>query len=97
MTYDFVEKLNNRINQSYHQGTGKIPIFGLEQEKSSILPLPVEKIKSSYRIKHELVRVNTSSRVSYKSNQYSVPPEYIGKKVDTLPVFKEVKDFVFEF
>lgn len=79
--YDFVEKLNNRINQSYHQGTGKIPIFALEQEKSSLLPLPAEKIKSSYRIKHELVRVNTSSMVSYKSNQYSVPPEYIGKKV----------------
>lgn len=79
--YQFIEKLMNRINQSFHQGSGKIPVFALEKEKSSLLPLPAEKIRNSYRIKHQLVQVNTSSMISYKANQYSVPTKYIGKKV----------------
>jgi len=79
--YHFIEKLMNRINQSLHQGSGKIPVFALEKEKSSLLPLPAEKIRNLYRIKHKLVQVNTSSMVSYKANQYSVPTKYIGKKV----------------
>lgn len=79
--YQFIEKLMNRVNQSFHQGSGKIPVFALEKEKSSLLPLPAEKIRNSYRIKHQLVQVNTSSMISYKANQYSVPTKYIGKKV----------------
>ncbi len=79
--YEFIEKLANRLNQSFHQGTGKIPMFALEKEKSSLLPLPSEKIRNSYRIKHQLVQVNASSMVSYKTNLYSVPTVYIGKKV----------------
>ncbi|MDQ0178587.1 transposase [Bacillus chungangensis] len=79
--YEFIEKLANRLNQSFHQGTGKIPMFALEKEKSSLLPLPSEKIRNSYRIKHQLVQVNASSMVSYKANLYSVPTVYIGKKV----------------
>jgi len=79
--YQFIEKLMNRINQSFHQGSGKIPVFALEKEKSSLLPLPTEKIRNSYRIKHQLVQVNTSSMISYKANQYSVPTKYIGQKV----------------
>lgn len=35
--YQFIEKLMNRLNQSFHQGSGKIPVFALEQEKSSLL------------------------------------------------------------
>ena len=79
--YQFIEKLMNRVNQSFHQGSGKIPVFALEKEKSSLLPLPAEKIRNSYRIKHQLVQVNTSSMISYKANQYSVPTKYIGEKV----------------
>lgn len=79
--YQFIEKLMNRLNQSFHQGSGKIPVFALEQEKSSLLPLPAEKIRNFYRIKHKLVQVNTSSMLSYQANQYSVPTKYIGKKV----------------
>lgn len=56
-------------------------MFALEKEKSSLPPLPSEKIRNSYRIKHQLVQVNASSMVSYKANLYSVPTVYIGKKV----------------
>ncbi|WP_445326905.1 Mu transposase domain-containing protein [Solibacillus sp. FSL R7-0682] len=55
--------------------------FYISGLQSSLLPLPAEKIRNLYRIKHKLVQVNTSSMVSYKANQYSVPTKYIGQKV----------------
>ncbi|WP_242317170.1 IS21 family transposase [Bacillus cereus group sp. BfR-BA-01489] len=79
--HDFVQKLCTRINQTFHQGTGKIPMFALKQEKNLLQPLPQSTIRDSYKIKHKLVKVNTSGMISYKSNQYSVPPEYQGKTV----------------
>jgi hypothetical protein len=79
--HDFVQRLCIRINQTFHQGTGKIPMFALKQEKNLLQPLPQSTIRDSYKIKHKLVKVNTSGMISYKSNQYSVPPEYQDKTV----------------
>lgn len=79
--HQYVQDLCNRINQSFHQGTGKVPILALEKEKNLLLPLPAESIRDSYRIHHTLVKVNASNMISYKSNQYSVPAEYQGMKV----------------
>ncbi|MCM3126122.1 MULTISPECIES: IS21 family transposase [unclassified Mesobacillus] len=77
----FVQKLCERINHSYHQGTGKIPILALPQEKSLLLPLPRKELRDSYKISHKLVKVNPSNMITYQSNQYSVPAEYKGKTV----------------
>jgi transposase len=79
--HQFVQKLCNRINNSYHQGTGKIPILALKKERNLLSPLPHERIRDLYKINHKLVKVNTSNMITYKSNQYSVPPGYIGKTV----------------
>jgi transposase len=79
--YQFVQKLCNRINHSYHQGTGKIPILGLKKERNLLSPLPNERIRDSYKIDHIHVKVNPSNMITYKSNQYSVPAGYIGKTV----------------
>lgn len=79
--HQFVQKLCIRINQTFHQGTNKIPMFALKQEKNLLQPLPQSTIRDSYRIKHTLVKVNASNMISYKSNQYSVPAEYQGKTV----------------
>lgn len=79
--HQFIQKLCNRINHSWHQGTGKIPVFALKQEKNLLLPLPQDKIRDSFRIKHTLVKVNASNMISYKSCQYSVPAGYQGKTV----------------
>ncbi|WP_102271267.1 IS21 family transposase [Cytobacillus massiliigabonensis] len=79
--HKYVQQLGERINNSYHQGTGKIPILALKREKNLLLPLPRQQIRDSYRINHTLVKVNSSNMVSYKSNQYSVPAEYRGKTV----------------
>ncbi|ONK24707.1 IS21 family transposase [Siminovitchia sp. FSL H7-0308] len=79
--HQFVQKLCNRINNSYHQGTGKIPILALKKEKNLLRPLPNERIRDSYKIDHKPVKVNTSNMITYKSNQYSVPAGYIGRTV----------------
>ena len=79
--HQFVQKLCDRINNSYHQGTGAIPILGLEKEKSLLSPLPSERIRDFYKVTHTLVKVNSANMISYLSNQYSVPSGYIGKAV----------------
>lgn len=78
---EFIERLCNRVNQSFHQGTGKVPVLALEKEKNSLHPLPKERVRSSYRIRHKLVKINASNMISYQSNQYSVPAGYEGKTV----------------
>lgn len=81
--HELVSKLNNRINSTCHTSTGKIPVLHLEKEKEKdfLLELPTEQIRNRYNIITTSVKVNRQSMISYKSNQYSVPPEYIGKKL----------------
>jgi len=79
--HQFIQDLGNRINHQIHQGTGKIPVMEFKKERNHLLQLPTEKVRDSYHIKHTHVKVNASNMISYKSNQYSVPPEYQGKKV----------------
>lgn len=79
--HELVSKLNNRINSTCHTSTGKIPVLHLEKEKDFLLELPTEQIRNRYKIITTSVKVNRQSMISYKSNQYSVPPEYIGKKL----------------
>ncbi|MPW27372.1 IS21 family transposase [Alkalibaculum sp. M08DMB] len=76
-----VTKLNNRINNTCHTTTGKIPILHLKKEKDFLSPLPKAQIRNLYTIKTTSVTVNPQSMIHYKSNQYSVPPEYIGKRL----------------
>ncbi len=78
---DDIQTLCDRVNQSFHQGTGKVPVLALEKEKNSLHPLPAERIRSSYRIHHKLVKINASNMISYQSRQYSVPAGYQGKTV----------------
>ena len=79
--HKLVSDLNNRINSTCHTSTGKIPILHLEKEKDFLSELPKEQIRNHYKIITTSVKVNRQSMISYKSNQYSVPPEYIGKKL----------------
>lgn len=71
--------INSRINCSINQGTGKIPAVEIEKEKGFLSPLPHENIRNLYKIKTTAVKVNSSSMITYKGNQYSVPPKYLGK------------------
>lgn len=80
--YDKIAEINDRINSNISRGTGRIPIRDLGKEKDSLLPLPHESIRNQYRIKSQRVKVDRSSCISIHSNQYSVPPAYIGKTVE---------------
>lgn len=77
-----VETLNNRVNSQVHKGTGKIPMFYFQKEKPFLHPLPKESIRKAYRITTRTPKVNASSMITYLSNQYSVPPKYIGKRLN---------------
>ncbi|PGT79443.1 IS21 family transposase [Bacillus sp. AFS040349] len=77
--HQFVQQLCDRINNSYHQGTGKIPILALKKERNLLSPLPHDRIRDFYKIDHILAKVNTSNMITFKSNQYSVPPGHIGQ------------------
>lgn len=79
--HELVSRLNNRINSTCHTSTGKIPVLHLQTEKDFLLELPTEQIRNRYNIITASVKVNRQSMISYKSNQYSVPPKYIGKKL----------------
>lgn len=77
----YTQKLCNRVNNEYHQGTGKIPILMFPKEKDLLSSLPRKQIRDSYKINHTLVKINPSNMFSYKSNQYSVPSGFTGKRV----------------
>lgn len=78
----FIENLCNRVNQTIHQGTGKVPLLEFQNEARGLAPLPNETIRAAYKINHHEVKVNASNMVNYQANQYSVPPGYVGKKVE---------------
>lgn len=89
---ELVEKVNQigqRYNMTPNQAIGEIPdkVFN-EKEKSLLLPLPRKQIRDSYKILKGRGKVNRSSLVHYQGNQYSVPPQYVGKVV-TFSVFEE--------
>lgn len=79
--YEFISRLNTRTNNSICKGSGRIPIIDFEKEKNSLLPLPHESVRNQYRIKTIKSKVNSAGMITVKTNQYSVPPEYIGKNV----------------
>ena len=76
-----LQEINDRENTRFHKSYSMIPILGLNKEKDFLLPLPTESIRNHYQIKTVNVKVNHSSMITYKGNQYSVPPEYIGKQL----------------
>lgn len=76
-----IEKLNNEANGRISQATGYALILVFKKEKEHLLNLPSSNIISSYKNKTSVVKVNKNSLFTYRGNQYSVPPEYIGKMI----------------
>lgn len=72
-------EINNRENSKFHKAYQSIPLVTLDKEKNALNPLPTENLRRQYKITTKKVKVNKSSMIVYKSNQYSVPPKYIGK------------------
>ena len=78
------EKLNQiteEANMRICQSTDIPPILLLKKEKEHILPLPNDKICSNYKAVFKKAKVKSNSLFKYKKNEYSVPPELIGKDI----------------
>lgn len=76
-----LEDINNRENSRFHESYQCIPLLYLNKEKDLLNSLPPEKIRDQYQIITKTVKVNQSSMITYKGNQYSLPPEYIDKRL----------------
>jgi len=76
-----LEIINKEDNESISQGTNLPPVFLFKYEKEKFQPLPNQEIRSTYYLKLKEVAVSNESLISYKSNKYSVPKQFIGKKV----------------
>src|SRR5699024_12271025 len=62
----------------------------LEKEKGDLLPLHSKEIRSKYHLKINEVYVTNESLFQYKYNKYSLPQEYIGKRVGLVVQNKEL-------
>jgi len=77
-----VERINNRVNLEVNQGTGRIPLMYFQKEKTFLSSIPTDTIRKSYQITTYTAKVNTSSMFRHRTNQYSVPPEYVGRTIN---------------
>ena len=74
-------ELNDELNSAVCQATGKKPFDLLEAEKPFLHKTNLG-ILTGYFIDKVKRKVSKESMISYEGKKYSVPPEYIGKKVD---------------
>lgn len=79
--HEILEVINKEDNEAISQATKFPRIFLLKKEKDDFLPLPTQEIRKKYHLTLKEVSVSNESLISYKSNKYSVPKDYIGYKV----------------
>lgn len=88
--HDKLKIINNEDNERPSQATRLPRNFLLEKEKGDLLPLPSKEIRSKYHLKLNEVYVTNESLFQYKYNKYSLPQEYIGKRVGLAVQNKEL-------
>jgi transposase/putative transposon-encoded protein len=76
-----LEIINTEDNESISQATNLPPVFLWNIEKDKLQPLPTKEVRMKYYLKLKEVVVSNESLISFKSNKYSVPKQFIGKKV----------------
>ncbi len=69
----FKEGINNEVSQTHNRVVNDVFTY----EKEYLLPLPNNKILSSYFSNRQTRKVSKDSMISYKGNKYSVPVKYI--------------------
>lgn len=79
--HEKLDIINREDNESISQGTNFPAVFLFKHEKDKLQKLPNEAIRVNYYLKTKKVVVSNESLISYKSNKYSVPKQYIGMKV----------------
>ena len=70
----FNTNINNEISQAHNRVVNEVFTY----EKEYLLPLPNNKVFSSYLSNRQTRKVAKDSMISFKGNKYSVPVKYIG-------------------
>ena len=79
--HDKLEIINKEDNERISQATRLPRVFLFEKEKGDLLPLPAIEIRSKYHLRLNEVIVTPDALIQYKYNKYSLPKEYINKRV----------------
>lgn len=79
-----LEIITQEDNDKVSQATNYPAVFLKKEDTENLKTLPNKKIREKYYLIDNSVKVSTDSFVSYKSNKYSVPREYIGKKLNRI-------------
>lgn len=78
---NIIDMITIEDNENISQATGFPATLLLKNEKKSLNPLPNKKIRQTYYKYESEVSVSNESLISHNSCKYSVPKEYINKKV----------------
>ena len=73
-----IENFNKSINKEVSQAHNRVVNEVFKYEKEYLLPLPSNKIFSSYLSNRQTRKVATDAMISFNGNKYSVPVKYIG-------------------
>lgn len=76
----FTKNINNETSQSHNRIVNEVFTY----EKEYLLPLPNNKIFSTYLSNRQTRKVAKDSMISYKNNKYSVPVKYIGFNLNVI-------------
>lgn len=76
-----IENITKKVNQEINDSIGCTPIFAYSKEKEYLKLLPNKELLDRYENDIKSFKVPSTFLVKYKSNEYSVPPQYINKVV----------------
>lgn len=76
-----IDDITKKVNQQVNDTTGCTPLFLYSKEKEYLNPLPNKELLERYLNDIKSFKVPSTFLVTYKGNQYSVPPQYINKIV----------------
>ena len=96
---DMHEKLSiicKEDNEKISQATRLPRTFLLSKEKGDLRPLPTKEVRSKYHLTLDEVNVTNDSLVQYQYNKYSLPKEFIGKKVGLVVQKTNFKSIIME-
>lgn len=82
--HEVLQIINQEDNEGISQATKLPRTFLMKKEKDDLSPLPSQSIRAKYHLSGKQVAVSNESLVSYKSNKYSVPKQFIGSKVSLI-------------
>lgn len=77
-----VNGFREEINSEISQATSEIPFKSLKREQEYLIPLPSMDMLLSYVSRKKEYKISKDSMITYDGKKYSVPTEYIGKKLN---------------